>query len=416
MVDLALDTAAREPVAKPAEPLVELVRIEGGRRRRRRTVRWALVAVAAAMIGIGTFAWWPRPAPFSERFGTALVTRGDIVRRVSATGRVEARSTVQVGAQVSGRIAEVLVDFDDRVRTGQVLARFEVASFAAQLEQARAAVAAARADSRRAGLEVAEARREHERTRTLFARGVVGSAELDAAKDRVELAVAARSAARAQLALQQSALSVAQTTMGYTEIRAPIDGIVISREVEPGQTVAASFQAPVLFEIAEDLRRMRVLASIDEADVGEVAVRQPASFTVDAYPSRTFSAEVIELRSAPHLVQSVVTYDAVLYVDNDDLALKPGMTASVEIETAAVYDVLRVPNGALHFQLPDEAQADGDGLWLAAPAGPRRAPVVRGLTDGIVTAVEGELHEGDAVIVELTEAGRKAYGDDDDDD
>jgi HlyD family secretion protein len=403
--------AALNAVREPApEPLAELVRAEDGKHRKKLVLRWSIAALVVAAAGATTFVLWPRAAPVAERFATAKVSRGDVVRHVSATGRVEARATVEVGAQVSGRIEQVLVDFDSRVHTGQVLARFELASFTAQLEQARAGLAAAKAQVRSAALELAEAKREQARARGLFDRGVIGRVELDAAKDRVDLAGARLAAARAQLELQRSSLALAQTTMDHTEIRAPIDGIVISREVDPGQTVAAAFQAPVLFVIAEDLRRMRVLASIDEADVGKVMVGQPATFTVDAYPKRSFDASVVELRSAPHLVQNVVTYDAILYVDNDDLALRPGMTASVEVETAARRDALFVPNGALHFQPPGEATHEGDAVWVVAADGPARVPVTVDITDGISTVIDGELHEDDEVIVELTDAGRKAYG------
>lgn len=406
MAEAAL-TAASDPAP---QPLVELVRAEGGKRRKRLALRWSIAALVLAGAATTTFVLWPRQAPMTARFGTAVVTRGDVVRRVSATGRVEARASVEVGAQVSGRIEEVLVDFDHRVHAGQVLARFELASFTAQLEQARAGLAAAKAQARTAALQVDEAQRDLTRARDLFERDVIGRAELDTATDRLDLARAQRAAAQAQLALQRSSLALAQTTMDHTEIRAPIDGIVISRQVDPGQTVAAAFQAPVLFVIAEDLRRMRVLASIDEADVGGVRVGQPATFTVDAYAKRVFTASVVELRSAPHLVQNVVTYDAILHVDNEDLALKPGMTASVEVETAARHDALFVPNGALHFVPPDQKTSSGDAVWIATADGPQRVPVTVDVSDGVSTVIDGELHEGDAVIVELTDAGRKAYG------
>ncbi len=407
MAEAALNAA----VGTAPQPLVELVRAEGGKRRKKLALRWSIAALVLVGAGTATFVLWPRKAPMTDRFGTATVARGDVVRRVSATGRVEARASVEVGAQVSGRIEQVLVDFDHHVHAGQVLARFELASFTAQLEQAQAGLAAAKAQVRTTGLQVAEARRDLARAQELFERGVIGRAELDTADDRLDLANAQRAAARAQLDLQSSSLALARTTMDHTEIRAPIDGIVISREVDPGQTVAAAFQAPVLFVIAEDLRRMRVLASIDEADVGSVRVGQPATFTVDAYPKRVFTASVVELRSAPHLVQNVVTYDAILHVDNDDLALKPGMTASVEVETAARHDALFVPNGALHFQPPDQVAPAGDAVWTVGSEGPQRVPVTVDVSDGVSTVIDGELHEGDAVIVELTEAGRKAYGD-----
>lgn len=405
-----MDAPASQVSVPSGQPLADLVRTEGGRRRRRIVLRLVLLGGAIAVAAVVAILLWPRAAAMADRFGTEAVTRGELRRRVSANGRVEVRRSVDIGAQVSGRIAEVLVDYDDRVTAGQVLARFETDSFRAQLTEAKASVAAARAESRRADLEATEAQRDARRADDLFARGVIGRAELDTSHDRVDQALARRAAAHAQVTLQAAALALAQTTMDHGEIRSPIDGIVLARQVEPGQTVAATFQSPVLFVVVEDLAKMRVLASVDEADIGAVAEGQQATFTVDAYPTRTFTGALVELRSAPHLVQNVVTYDAVIEVDNQGGALKPGMTASAEIETAAATDVLRVPNGALHFRPPEAAAGEGDAIWILTDEGPTRVPVTVGISDGVLTSVEGEVHEGDRVITELTPAGRKAYG------
>jgi HlyD family secretion protein len=229
-------------------------------------------------------------------------------------------------------------------------------------------------------------------------------------------------AARAQVELQRASHRLAKDALDDSVVVSPIDGVVISRNVEPGQTVAAVLSSPVLFVLAEDLRRMRVIASIDEADVGEVATGQAATFTVDAHPDRTFHAEVREIHNAPIVVQGVVTYDAVLDVDNRELELKPGMTASVRVVTKTVADTLRVPNAALRFSPPDRpAHEAGAQVWILASdehgaSVPQAVAVRPGASDGVLTAIAGgaRLSAGDRVLVDLTPAGREAFevGDD----
>jgi HlyD family secretion protein len=235
--------------------------------------------------------------------------------------------------------------------------------------------------------------------------------DLEAAESAARLAAQRIQAAKAQVEAQQAAYDLAHTTRDRTEIISPIDGIVVTRNVDPGQTVASAFQTPVLFTVAADLAKMRVVAAVDEADIGEVRTTQRATFTVTAYPNRTFEGDVTEVRNSPVVVQDVITYGTVVTVPNPDLALKPGMTATVRIRTQRAENVLALPNSALHFTPPGESPRDRPGVWLLEGGGPRRLDVRAGVTDGEVTEVESSaLRPGQRVLTELTPEGRKAYG------
>jgi HlyD family secretion protein len=339
------------------------------------------------------------------------VTQGDVVREVAATGNVDAVTTVQVGAEISGRIETVAVDYNDRVRAGQVLARFDRSLLSAQLGQTEGAVAAARAAVEQARTNRDKAAIDSSRTIELWEAKGVPDADRDAALSTARLARQAVTAAEAQLAASQAADAVARTNLDHTVIRAPIDGVVITRNVDPGQTVVSALQTPVLFTVAADLRRMQVVAAVDEADVGEVVVGQPASFTVTAYPDRVFHGVVTQVRNSPVVVQDVVTYGTVVAVDNADLALKPGMTASVHIRIAATSNALRVPNAALVFAPPGQAAIPTPGVWTIAGGALRRVSVHPGISDGEFTAItSGDLAAGASVVVGLTPQGRAAFG------
>jgi HlyD family secretion protein len=393
-------------------PLDEVVAEESGRSSRR---RWLIVlGVVAAVGGIAAgvaVLVRGKEVPMAERFTTAEVGRGELQAEVSATGRVEARSMVDVGAEVSGRVAAVEVDFDDHVDEGQVLVRFDTESLQAQVDQARASLKSAQATLRQARVDRKRTRSQLARIETLHARGVESDESLETAQLAAEAADAQVFSASAQVNFQRASLALAETSLDKAVVTAPIAGIVISRNVDPGQTVAAAFQTPVLLTIAEDLTKMRVTAGIDEADIASVHVGQPATFTVDAYPGREFDASVTELRNAPTVIQNVVSYDAVVEFDNPDLALKPGMTASVRVSTSSVSDALLVPNAALRFLPPEQQAGDETGVWRLEDETLVRVPVTAGVTDGRNTAIEGgTLAEGDPLLVGLTEQGRKAYG------
>ena len=391
--------------------LLKVVAAETKRHARRRLVWLALSVVSAA----GVVALWvalrPHPAPMAVRFRSEAATVGDVVREVRATGHVEAVTTVQVGAEISGRITTVEVDYNDRVRVGQVLARFDREALLAQQAQALGALASARAALEQAKTDREHTARDFERQSGLHARGSISDEDFDTALATKRTAAEKVVAADANLAAQEAASAVARTNLDHAVIRAPIDGIVITRNVDPGQTVASAFETPVLFTVAADLRKMRVIAAVDEADIGEVASQQRASFTVNAYPNRTFEGVVTEVRNSPVVVQDVVTYGAIVLVDNTDLALKPGMTATVRVRTASAPHTLHVPSAALRFSPPTEKKTAEPSVWRLDGETLVRIPVTPGLSDGEVTAIAaGPVAPGQAVLVDLTPEGKKAYG------
>jgi HlyD family secretion protein len=334
-----------------------------------------------------------------------------VLREVRATGHVEAVTTVQVGAEISGRIATVEVDYNAVVKAGDVLARFDREALLAQQKQVLATLTAARS-----ALEQAKTDREHTardlaRADQLHRSRAITDADFDNAASAARLALQRVAASEANLAAQEAAYNVAKTNLDHSIIHAPIDGIVITRNVDPGQTVASMFQTPVLFTVAADLRKMRVIAAIDEADIGEVAVRQQASFTVNAYPDRIFHGVVTEVRNSPVVVQDVVTYEAVIEVDNTDLALKPGMTASARVRTATAEATLRVPAAALRFTPPGEKKTDRPEVWLLQGSTLRHVEVTPGVSDGELTAIAfGPIEAGQKLLIDLTPQGKKAYG------
>jgi len=391
--------------------LPELIERERRKRSRRRLVIGVVVAVLA--LGVAAVVWLtrPKPTPMAQRFRTGAVTRGAVTREVLATGRVEAVSTVAVGAELSGRVATVEVDFNDRVKQGQVMARFDEGALQAQAAQSAAMAAASKAQLAQATADLAQAKRNLARADGLFAQGAQTLTEHEAAVTAVTIATARVGAAEATLAAQQAQAALARTNLTHAVIRAPIDGIVITRNIDPGQTVASMLQTPVLFTVAADLRKMEVVAAVDEADIGLVHEGQPATFTVNAYPSRDFEGVVTAVRNAARVVQDVVTYGAVIEVDNVDLKLKPGMTASARIRTGKVDDADRVPNAALRFTPPGSPVSDTPGVWVLAGEALERLTVHPGLSDGEVTAIaDGEVPRDAKVLVDLTSEGKKAYG------
>lgn len=398
-------------VAPKKRSLADLIDRENQRKARKRILLGFFAIAVPALVLALWFGARPKPLPLAARFRSAKATQGEVVREVHATGHLEAITTVQVGAEISGRIATVEVDYNDRVKAGQVLARFDRAALEAQLAQMQATLAAARAAVEQTKTDRERILRDKERIDRLYASKSVSDAERDNIAASARLAEQRVAAAEAQLAAQLAAQTLAKTNLDHTVIRAPIDGVVITRNVDPGQTVASMLQTPVLFTVAADLRKMHVIAAVDEADIGEVAVREQAHFTVNAYPNRTFDGVVTEVRSSPQIVQDVVTYGTEVEVDNTDLALKPGMTASVRIRTADAKDVLRVPAAAFQFTPPGEKPSPDPGVWVLANDALRRVPAKPGISDGELTAVESKaLAVGEDVVYEITPEGRKAYG------
>ncbi len=315
--------------------------------RKRWWIAGGVVAVVAIVIAVRAFSGPPGP---SYRQGE--VTKGGLIATVTATGTLQPVNTVDLGPEISGQIAKVLVDYNDRITAGQILAVMDTDTLKARVLQSRASLVAAKARVEDTKATVQETRTKLERIRELSKRGNASKQELDSAEATFARAQAAVGSADAQVAVAAATLSSDETSLSKTEIKSPINGIVLSRSVEPGQVVAATFQTPVLFKLAEDLTKMQLEVDVDEADIGHVQEQQRGTFTVDAFQDRQFPALITQVRFAPKTVDNVVTYQAVLEVDNADLLLRPGMTATATITTATRADAALIPNAALRFQPP----------------------------------------------------------------
>jgi len=405
--------------------------------RMRQWLLWgALALVLLALLG----AWWLTRSRETWRYETQSVRRGDLTVTVTATGNLQPTNQVEVGTEISGTIRTVEVDYNDKVRAGQVLARLDTSRLEAQLQQAQAALAAAEANVKQAQASVQEAQAQLarlKRVQELSGGKVPAQHELDAAQAALDRARADEASARAQVAQAQATVNATRTDLAKAVIRSPINGVVLKRSVEPGQTVAATFQAPVLFTIAEDLSQMELQVDVDEADVGSVQPGQAATFTVDAYPGRIYPAQIKTVRFGSETIEGVVTYKAILTVDNADLSLRPGMTATAVITVKEVRDVLLVPNAALRFTPPAppaQSRSSGGGLvgqlfrmprraasrppdgnarsgasrvWVLQNGVPQAVAITIGATDGAMTEVRsGPLQPGTPVITDAVAANR----------
>lgn len=429
--------------------------------RRKASIAAFSVGVLALAAGAG---WKLLSKPEAPSYTPAAVQRTDLTRTISATGHVQAVVTVQVGSQVSGTISELHADFNDRVTKGQVIARLDPSQLQAQLTHAQASLASAtavvqtamngvqgadanvmasQANVERAESVVADAQRTFDMNTNLVKEGVLAKNNLDASRAALVQAQAQRQQAIAQLsqvrmqalsarsqleqtkAQQQQAkasVEVAQVNLDRSVIRAPIDGVVVARNIDVGQTVAASLQAPTLFLIANDLTRMQVLADIDEADIGQLKEGAAVSFTVDAFPRDTFQGRVSQIRLSPQTVQNVVTYTAVIDVPNPGMKLKPGMTANLAAIVAQKKDVLAVPNAAFRFQHANAGSTStptvrtgrgqrGTTVWVVAGNELKPVHVQTGMTDGVSTEIAGSaLKEGDQIAVPKQQTNARTAG------
>jgi HlyD family secretion protein len=338
--------------------------------RRRAVLATAIVLVVAAAL----WGWRATHKPAAITYETQSADRGPVIAKVTATGTLSALVTVQVGSQVSGRVSEIFVDYNSPVKKGQLIARIDPQLFDAAVEQARANLVAANGNLEKAKAQSVDADRQAKRQVTLAEQKLVAQADADTAAANADAARAQVAASVGAVAQAKASLNQAEVNLAYTKIVSPTDGVVISRNVDVGQTVAASLQAPTIFVIAEDLSRMQVDTSVAESDVGKLQAGMDATFTVDAYPGERFHGTVRQIRNAATTVQNVVTYDAVIDLRNPDLKLRPGMTANVSFVWAQRPDVLRVPNAALRFRPTREMLAAmGAGKRGGAGATPAQA-------------------------------------------
>ncbi len=331
-----------------------------------------LVAILGA--GVGFYLWRAKQnARKGVRYITATAQLGDLKETVTATGTLKGLDSVDVGAQISGKLTKINVDFNDHVTVGEVLAEIDPVQLASRVDQSSAQVNAAEAALVLAKATEVQTKAQYARSVDLSQKGLISSKDLDTAKADEDRALASISSASAQATLARASLKDAQTSLSYAVIRSPIDGIVLARLVEPGQTVAAAMSAPVLFTIARDLTQLRLYVDIDEADVGKVKEGQNATFLVDAWSEHAFVSKVLSVHNLPTAGQTVVTYQAVLSVDNNDRLLRPGMTATATITTDERKGVLLVPNAALRFSPPARASNSAGGFpFLTGMGGPPR--------------------------------------------
>jgi HlyD family secretion protein len=395
--------------------------------RRRRFVTIAAVVVVA-LAGIGAWLMSGSSGP-SVIYTTQPVTKGDLTVTVTATGTVEPTNQVTISSELSGTIDSVLADYNDVVKKGEVLAKLGTDTLSANVALARATLNARKADVAQAQATVSETAVALKRAGDLAARKVSSQSTLDSAQADSDRAKAALASAEANQKIAEANVSIAETNLAKADITSPIDGVVLSRNVEPGQIVAASFSAPTLFTLAEDLKKMQLEVGIDEADMGKVKPGNTARFTVEAYPGHSFPATISQVRYSPETVEGVVTYTAVLTVDNNDLLLRPGMTATADITVETVTDATQVPNAALRWSPPVEAartsSSGGAGLlgllmphqpgrgqqqqngatndhakiWVLRDGAPVGIPVKVGSSDGTHTTVTGDLSTDDKVII-----------------
>jgi len=364
-----------------------------------------------AMIIAGAVIFTPASdQPASPGYSLHTLKRGDLTATVSATGTVKPLVTVQVGSQVSGTIQNLYADFNSQVHKGDVIAQIDAALFKARLAEAQASLKSAEAARDKARVEVLDARRKMGRIEELRKQNLVSESEVDAARFEHEAATVEHQVMSAAVEQAEAVRNREQVNLAYTTIYAPIDGVVISRDVDVGQTVAASLQAPTLFTIARDLERMQIETDVDEAFIGMIEQQQSVTFTVFAYPERKFSGRVAQVRLNPTVEAGVVKYNSIIHVDNEDLALKPGMTATVAIEVAHRSDVFKVPNAALRYvpDWPDErlkqlrAELKGNEAMLWIPDGDDLKPlkVRMGIAaEDETEVIADELQEGMEIVV-----------------
>lgn len=416
-------SAPPPPAGHAPDPKLVALLASAEPRGAKRWLRRGLWLVVAALVALGVAYWSRGRAPKGPKWVTSKVTRSDLQVTITATGTLSGLNTVEVGAEVSGKVIELRADFNERVRKGDVLAVIDPETSRAAVEQAAAQLAEANAAIRTAKATRDETQRARARAEEQAKLGLLAQRDLEAARATAERAEAQVASTEASATVATASLTSARSRLGKTTIVSPIDGLVLARLVELGQTVTAGFQTPVLFKVTEDLTRMRLTAYIDEADVGRAKEGQRARFTVDAYPNRTFEAMVTSVRNEPRTEQNVVSYESILSVDNREGALRPGMTATATIVAEKRERILTVQSAALRFNPPSESTRRRTGMfggasreaprsdvprephvWLLVEGTPKVVTVTLGATDGAKTEVASdELSDGAEVLVDVEE-------------
>jgi HlyD family secretion protein len=375
------------------------------------------VLAAIAVVGWGAWYSFFRKTPVTYELRTEKVDSGDITATVTASGKLNAVSVVEVGTQVSGTIQEIYVDYNSPVKEGQLIAQLDPSVLRSQLVESRASLEVAEAGVGSASASLVDSERKLKRNKELYARKLIAKSELEDSETDVLLKRAQLRETKARVTQAQAAVERAQTNLDFTRITSPVDGVIVSRQVDVGQTVAASFQTPTLFSIARDLTRMQIDTSVDEADIGRVAEGQDVDFSVDAFPEELFTGKVVQVRIAPATTDNVVTYTVVIHVDNADLRLKPGMTANVSIKTDKRQGVLRVPAAALRFRPPQDlldtlsiasedtrvrtSSLNSGSVWIVRDKQLAQKVFVRtGISDNNrIEIVSGDIRNGDELAV-----------------
>jgi HlyD family secretion protein len=423
----------------PGSDIAKALGVDKSHSRRGRLRRRLILGIPAVMIVIFVVIWTRGDKSGSIQYKTEQVKRGDITVIVTATGTLEPTNEVEVGSELSGIIESVEADYNDEVKTGQVLAKLDTTKLSAQVTQSKAALESAKAKVLQAQATLSETRNklaQYQEVRKLSDNKVPSQTEFDAAQAAYDRAKADLASAEAAVSQSQATLDAYETDLSKAVIRSPINGIVLTRNVEPGQTVAASFETPVMFTLAEDLTQMELHVNVDEADIGQVKEGQNAVFTVDAYPDRTFEAQITQIRYGAETVDGVVTYETVLKVDNADLFLRPGMTATADIIVLKIEDAVVVSNSALRFEMPKEGDSQDNGglvsailphpprreskqkedaissgsqreVWILRDGRPEAVLVTTGATDGVNTEItSGDIEPGVLLIVDTVSKGK----------
>jgi len=426
----------------PEYDVAETLGLNLNQSRGKRIRRWLALAFLILIAGMATFMifrWRMSDESNKIQYKTQEVQRGNLTVIVTATGTLQPTNQVDVGSELSGIVKSVEADYNDHVKVNQILARLDTSKLEAQVTQSKAALESARAKVQQAQATVRETSTKFIQMQNVWKlsnKKVPSQSELDAAEAAFERAKADQASAKASVSQAQATLEAIKTDLSKTVIRSPINGIVLTRSVEPGQTVAASFQAPVLFTLAEDLTQMELHVDVDEADIGQVKEGQDATFSVDAYPNRTFQARITQTRFGSKTVEGVVTYETVLKVDNSDLSLRPGMTATADIMVKKVEDAILISNTALRFAPPVEEKRSSKGIvgmllprppsrftskknksmnsdrnqqrvWVLKDGEPSAIPITVGTSDGVMTEVlKGEIEPGMKLVVDIINTGK----------